>query len=985
MKFIISTVIFLSLVLNNFAFGQIPQSSEIIAYYPFSGNANDSSGNEYDGTISGDPQLTTDRFGNSNSAYIFDGAGDWIYFGTDTLPENNEGDVSDPFTISVWAKSSSSTTMSLLAYGGMVSCGGGRYGAVVRLGTNIQFNSCNNGFNTSASGKNSDDNWHQYVFTWNGSNSRKVYIDGSLVNSNSTSNVFRIQNTGLVLGRQFMDWAEGTTFTGSADELRLWSTELSSSEVQTLYNTESNAPPTLSSSVPADNATGIALDSTIVLNFNENVDVESGNITIKKTTDNSTVETIDVTSEQVEGSGTSQITVTPASDFDSATEYYILIDATAFDDSGSASYAGITSTTALSFTSTNPVPTLSSSVPADNATGVAVNSTIVLNFSENVDAESGNITIKKTSDNSIFETIDVTGGQVTGSGTSQITVTPSSDFDTGTEYYVLIDATAFDDSDSGSYAGISSTTALSFTSTNPVPTLSSSVPADNATGVAVDSTIVLNFSENVDAESGNITIKKTSDNSIFETIDVTSGQVTGSGTSQITITPSSDFDSGIEYYVLIDATAFDDSDSGSYAGISSTTALSFTIDSLTDPTTDKNIIGTIDVQNILAKTTITEFTDIVNDRLRYLRLNRINDDFSKNNIKFDFGNAMFSSLAGAIPTSNISVPDLIPKNWSVWSEGSISITTIGDNNNSSSKDIDTHGLALGFDTKLNNNDLLGFALQFNHSDTDVGTNGTGIDSKNYNLSVYRTRPLNDDNFIEGLLSIGSIDSDLVRKSGANTLTGSRDGNQIFGSLNYGKTFSKKDFSLTPIGRIDLGYTELDSYTERGTDPLTYDKQVVESGLASIGLAINDIIEFSNSSLKPFGLMKYGLDFSNSSDTKMNYVSDTSTIYTYTQGINSTHLLTAEVGFNYERTDSLKLNGSYKRIQGNESEKTDTIKFGFNYKSQRAAEYAINLDNDKASLSYKKDLNGFDIRMSSNYSLMSKIPEYGATIEVLNTF
>ena len=60
------------------------------------------------------------------------------------------------------------------------------------------------------------------------------------------------------------------------------------------------------------------------------------------------------------------------------------------------------------------------------------------------------------------------------------------------------------------------------------------------------------------------------------------------------------------------------------------------------------------------------------------------------------------------------------------------------------------------------------------------------------------------------MSIGSIDSDLVRKSGANTLTGSRDGNQIFGSLNYGKTFSKKDFSLTPIGRIDLGYTELDS-------------------------------------------------------------------------------------------------------------------------------------------------------------------------------
>ena len=46
---------------------------------------------------------------------------------------------------------------------------------------------------------------------------------------------------------------------------------------------------------------------------------------------------------------------------------------------------------------------------------------------------------------------------------------------------------------------------------------------------------------------------------------------------------------------------------------------------------------------------------------------------------------------------------------------------------------------------------------------------------------------------------------------------------------------------------------------------------------------------------------------------------------------------------------------------------------------------MSLDNDKASLSYKRDLNGFDIRMSSNYRLMSQMPEYGATLEVLNTF
>ena len=854
MKFFILIIIILFSFLKNFAFGEIPQSDKIIAYYAFSGNANDSSGNGYDGTISGDPQLTTDRFGNSNSAYSFDGDGDWIYFGTDTLPTNNGGNISDAFTISVWAKSSSNSTMDLFAYGGMVSCGGGRYGAIVRLGSNIQFNSCNNGFNTSASGKNSDGNWHQYVFTWNGSNSRKVYIDGSLVSSNSTSNVFRIQNTGLVIGRGFMDWALGTTFNGSADEMRLWNTELSSSEVQTLYDDESTS-----------------------------------------------------------------------------------------------------------------APTLSSSVPADNATSIAVNSTIVLNFSSNVDAESGNITIKKTSDNSTVETIDVTSSQVTGSGTSQITITPTSNFDSLIEYYVLIDATAFDDSSSNSYAGISSTTDLSFTTVNAVPTLSSSVPADDATGIERDANIVLNFSESVDVESGNVTIKKTSDNSIVETIDVTGSKVTGSGSAQITINPSSKFESETEYYVLIDATAFDDSDSGSYAGISSTTALSFTVDALSDPTTDKDVTGTIDAQNVLVQKTMTEFISTVNHRLRYLRQNRENDNLSETNIKLDFGNTLLTSLAETVQIGNISSGKLIPDDWSSWSEGTISITKIGDTSNSSSKEIDSQGIAVGFDKKLNDNDLLGFAVQYGQSDTDIGTSGSGIDTKNYNISIYRTKPLDDNNFIEGTIGVGQIKSDLVRKNGSNTLTGSRDGNQIFGSINYGKTFSKKDFNLTPIGRIDLGYTELDAYTEIGKDALSYDKQTVESGLASLGLEVNDIIKFNQSNLKPFGKVEYGLDFSNSSDAKMHYVSDTSTTYTYTQGVNSTHLLSGEIGFNFESKENLLITTSYKRIQGSESEHSDTIKFGVNFKSKRETEYAMKLDGSEdlaAGFDISKNIDGFDLNFNA---------------------
>ena len=44
----------------------------LVAYYPFNGNAQDMSGNGNHGTVRG-AMLTTDRFGNTQSAYSFDG------------------------------------------------------------------------------------------------------------------------------------------------------------------------------------------------------------------------------------------------------------------------------------------------------------------------------------------------------------------------------------------------------------------------------------------------------------------------------------------------------------------------------------------------------------------------------------------------------------------------------------------------------------------------------------------------------------------------------------------------------------------------------------------------------------------------------------------------------------------------------------------------------------------------------------------------
>ncbi len=262
-----------------------------------------------------------------------------------------------------------------------------------------------------------------------------------------------------------------------------------------------------------------------------------------------------------------------------------VIEYTPSASSGSLATLNISSATA---------PTISNLSPVDNSTTVTLDANLVITFSEAIASGSGNITIYKSSDDTVFESINVTSGAVAVSG-SQVTINPTGTFAEGTSYYVFIDATAFQSVDDSAYfAGISSPATYNFTTLS-APTLSSSSPADNATDVSINTNIVLNFSDNVDAETGSIEIRKTSDDSLVETIAVGSAQVTGSGSNAITIDPSATFDAGTEYYVLIDATAFDSTAGLSFAGISDTTALSFTTSA--DVTSPTMVITAAEVQD----------------------------------------------------------------------------------------------------------------------------------------------------------------------------------------------------------------------------------------------------------------------------------------------------------------------------------------------------------------------------------------------------
>ncbi|TRW98936.1 Ig-like domain-containing protein [Candidatus Methylobacter oryzae] len=107
------------------------------------------------------------------------------------------------------------------------------------------------------------------------------------------------------------------------------------------------------------------------------------------------------------------------------------------------------------------------------------------------------------------------------------------------------------------------------------PLLSSLSPADNATGVAVSTNLVLTFNEAIKAGTGNIIIFNDK-GAIVKTIAVTdSGQVSVSGNS-IIINPNTDLVAGSGYFVNMAAGAVLDLAGNSFAGITGTTAYNFT-------------------------------------------------------------------------------------------------------------------------------------------------------------------------------------------------------------------------------------------------------------------------------------------------------------------------------------------------------------------------------------------------------------------------
>ncbi|WP_164905440.1 RCC1 domain-containing protein [Flavobacterium sufflavum] len=218
---------------------QIPTyvpTSGLLAYYPFNTNANDASGNGYNGVASG-AVLTTDRYGKTNSAYSFDGISSYIDATIATIPQNNS-----PRTISGWFKTNSfnyseSNYNTIFNYGNLSTTQ--RFALSLYSKGYLDFISSSNFSNNDLGIQNNylDNTWHFITITYDGTKV-SLFVDGNYVNGkNITLNTI---NKNLRIGKRIDGDTNNEYFKGLIDDIGIWNRVLTTNEITGLYNSTNN-------------------------------------------------------------------------------------------------------------------------------------------------------------------------------------------------------------------------------------------------------------------------------------------------------------------------------------------------------------------------------------------------------------------------------------------------------------------------------------------------------------------------------------------------------------------------------------------------------------------------------------------------------------------------------------------------------------------------------------------------------------------------
>ena len=203
----------------------------LVAWYPFNGTVNDSSGYGNNGTNNG-ATPTTDRFGNAGKAYAFNGLTSYIL-----IPNASQLNNIDSITLCCWVQSIDNGDKRLLTKGNANQY---QYGIPLTSGQVIaQAWTAGGGDALHAASLLGNNNWHFVTAIVKSNTSAAIYVDGSLKSINTTIyGVWNKNGTGpLTIGAQY-DGANNLSalLTGNLDDIRIYNRALNSTEIQALYN-----------------------------------------------------------------------------------------------------------------------------------------------------------------------------------------------------------------------------------------------------------------------------------------------------------------------------------------------------------------------------------------------------------------------------------------------------------------------------------------------------------------------------------------------------------------------------------------------------------------------------------------------------------------------------------------------------------------------------------------------------------------------------
>ena len=219
----------------------------LVGWWPFNGNANDESGNNNNGTVNG-ATLTSDRFGNANKAYSFDGVNDFIDCGL--VP--NLGNYPQFLTQSAWILATSDQSnyckMPVISKrntgsNSWATLGAGGNGTIGVPWNNQAYFFVNapnygNGITNALFSNNVTNNnsWHMITGVKNG-NKYKLYFDNVLQDS-IIDNYSPLGSTDNMLFGHESIW--GFTceqwYNGKLDDIGIWNRALTQQEITDLYN-----------------------------------------------------------------------------------------------------------------------------------------------------------------------------------------------------------------------------------------------------------------------------------------------------------------------------------------------------------------------------------------------------------------------------------------------------------------------------------------------------------------------------------------------------------------------------------------------------------------------------------------------------------------------------------------------------------------------------------------------------------------------------